>query len=842
MFLATTPIIAAPFDQKLYDAKARVFSPEESMAMMELQEGYRVELVAAEPLIEEPVAMAWDADGKLYVAELNTYMQEIDGKDQHEPICRVILLEDTDDDGRMDKRSVFVDKLVLPRMIQPLDDRVLIRETNTFDLHSYRDTDGDGVADEKRLVYEGGKRGGNLEHQPSGLEWNIDNWMYVTYTNKRYRWMGDNVVAEALPHGSGQWGVTHDDEGRNFFSTAGGENPAMDFQRPMIYGRISLAGEQDRSFREVFPLVQIPDVQGGHGRYRKDNLTLNSFTGCAGAHIYRGDALPEDFYGDYIIPEPVGRLVRRANVVNEAGRRIVRNATPGTEFLRSSDANFRPIDANTGPDGCLYLCDMYRGIIQEGSWVRPGSYLREVVENYGLDKNIKRGRIYRIVHESTKRGPKPQLFRASVGNLISHLSHSSGWWRDMAQKQLVMRQDQSAVAGLQRLVREGDVPLGRLHALWALEGLDGLNDEVLVGAIKDADPRVRSAGIRLCETQLLQGDRSLFILLESASDDADIEVAIQLALTLGRTGLDGFEAILANVRAKHEGNEALAKIMEIGRARLDDARRRAQATRFVAQGETNFQTICVACHAENGKGTLAPGLDGVALGAPLVGSPRLLGRKDLPIKILLKGMHGELDGKAYPGPMLPLESYDDAWLASVLTYVRQAWGNKASEVVPEDVANVRVSLKDRKEMFTAAEIVAMVPVSSAEMKRWTISASHNDGGCSQAVDGNAESRWDTGRVQRSGMWFGFDMGEPSVLSSVTLRCEKSPADFPRLYSVEASLDGRSWTEVVAKREGHDVVTDIILGAEPVQHVRIRQHGRANGKHWSIHQLEVYKGL
>ena len=185
---AATQALAAPFDQALHDQKARVYPPEESMARIEVPEGWRLELVAAEPMVEEPASIAFDGNGVMYVAELNTYMQDIDGKNQHDPVCRVVRLEDTDDDGVMDRRSVFADKLCLPRMIQPIDDRVLIRETNTFDLHSYRDTDGDGIADEKKLVYEGGRRGGNLEHQPSGLDWNIDNWMYVTYTRKRYRW------------------------------------------------------------------------------------------------------------------------------------------------------------------------------------------------------------------------------------------------------------------------------------------------------------------------------------------------------------------------------------------------------------------------------------------------------------------------------------------------------------------------------------------------------------------------------------------------------------------------------------------------------------------------------
>lgn len=836
---AVSSAFSTPFDQALYDKKARTYSPEESLELFELQKGYRIELVAAEPMVEEPAAIAFDGDGKLYVAELNTYMQEIDGKNQHDPICRVVLLEDTDDDGKMDKRTVFADGLLLPRMIQPIDDRVLIRETNTFDLYSYRDTDGDGVADEKKLVYQGGKRGGNLEHQPSGLDWNIDNWMYVTYTNKRYRWMGDHVIAEEIPHGSGQWGVTHDDIGRNFFCTAGGENPAMNFQRPHVYGAISLPGEQEHGFREVFPLVQIPDVQGGKGRFRADNLTLNAFTGCAGQHIYRGDRLPPDFYGDYIIPEPVGRLVRRAKVVNENGKIIVKNATPGTEFLRSRDANFRPVNAKTGPDGCLYICDMYRGIIQEGNWVRPGSYLREVVENYGLDRNIKRGRIYRILHETTERDRKPQMLGAPLEELVSYLSHPNGWWRDTAQKLIIVRNDASAIPALKALAATSPNPLARLHALWTLEGLNSLDLKLIGLALKDKDPRVRSAAVRLCEPELTRGNTDLLRDLSQMAEDPDVDVAIQLILSLGHTGVPGGDAVIAKAHSRHEQNEAIGHIVNIGTARLEEAKLRQERSKFMAMGETNFRTICIACHGSDGKGTAAPGLEGVALGAPLAGSPRLLGRKDIPIKILLKGMHGELDGKSYPGPMLPLESYDDEWLASVLTYVRSSWGNRAPAVSEEDVALVRAAVSDRKEMYSSSEILELTPVSTKEMQQWKLTASHNSRGCKRATDGNARSRWDTGGEQHPGMWFAFDMGEQKELTSITLRCERSPDDYPRTYSVEISNDGENWSEIVSSTRGTTPVTDILLPPTKTRHVRINQNGKSRGKHWSIHQLEVY---
>lgn len=836
--LLITAANAEPFDQKLYEQKARTYSAEESMAMIEMQEGYKLELVAKEPFVEEPAAMAWDADGRLYVAELNTYMQDIDGKNQHTPVCRVVRLEDTDGDGVMDKRSVFVDKLVLPRMIQPIDDRVIIRETNSFDLHSYRDTDGDGVADEKKLVYQGGKRGGNLEHQPSGLEWNIDNWMYVTYTNRRYRWAGDHIEAEDMPSGSGQWGVTHDDVGRNFFCTGGGENPAQAFQRPIVYGAISLPGEQAAGFREVFPLVAIPDVQGGNGRFRKDALTLNNFTGCAGQHIFRGHALPEDFYGDYIIPEPVGRLVRRAKVTNVDGKLVLTNATPGTEFMRSSDANFRPVNANTGPDGCLYICDMYRGIIQEGNWVRPGSYLRSVVENYGLDKNIKRGRIYRVVHESTQRGKRPQMLKAPSSELVKHLSHANGWWRDTAQKLIVVRQDKSVVGELQNLARSGENPKGRMHALWTLDGLGASNYSLLQEKLKDPDPRVRAAAIRISEPMLAAGDAKLTDGFAFLTKDRDIDVVIQLVLSLGRSAAEGGDILISEIAESHQDNPNVRAIIGKYHSRLVEAKRKRLQSKFNSMGETNFKTICMACHAADGKGTPLAGSD-MTLGAPLVGSSRVLGRKDIPIKIMLKGMTGELDGKKFPGPMLPLESYDDEWIASVLTYIRNSWGNDSDLVSPEEVAAVRASIKDRKEMWQSSEILAMAPVPNKEMQRWEFTASHNPESCKAAIDGNAGSRWNTGSQQKPGMWFSFDMKGEREVSGITLHTEGSPADYPRTYSVQVSKDGKKWTEVLAKRGGTGVITDIILPPTKTRYVRIDQHGKSPGKHWSIHELEVF---
>eukprot|EP00752_Nemacystus_decipiens_P018891 g16947.t1 len=254
-------------------------SPEDSLATMIIQDGYIMELVAAEPMVEEPVLLAYDGNGRMYVAEMLTYMLDVDGTGQMEPTSRIKRLEDTDGDGEIDSSSIFADGLLLPRMIQAVGDgQILVRETNTLDLLLLTDTDADGVADERTLVYEGGPRGGNLEHQPSGLVYNIDNWMYVTYTDRRYKFDGEQIIAEPIPIGLGQWGLAQDATGRLYYSAAGGEDPAFNFQFPSVYGKISIDGEKALGFNEVFPISTVPDVQGGLLRVREDG-TLNHFTG-----------------------------------------------------------------------------------------------------------------------------------------------------------------------------------------------------------------------------------------------------------------------------------------------------------------------------------------------------------------------------------------------------------------------------------------------------------------------------------------------------------------------------------------------------------------------------------
>ena len=238
---------------------SRALSPEDSIATMQLPKGYRLEPVLTEPQIAEPVMVAFDGNGRMYVAEMRTYMMDADGTGEQEPVSRVSRHEDTDGDGVYDRHTVFADKLLLPRILLTLDDRIIIGETNTDDLYIYRDSDGDGVADEKTLWFKGGPRGGNMEHQPNGLVWAMDNGIYSTYYDYRLRFGADGkAIKEPIPVNGGQWGLTQDDWGKVWFVNAGNETGPVHFQQHIIYGQFSAPNEHIGRYKVVWPMSACP--------------------------------------------------------------------------------------------------------------------------------------------------------------------------------------------------------------------------------------------------------------------------------------------------------------------------------------------------------------------------------------------------------------------------------------------------------------------------------------------------------------------------------------------------------------------------------------------------------
>jgi glucose/arabinose dehydrogenase/mono/diheme cytochrome c family protein len=702
-------------------------SPEESLKSMYLPKGYHMELVASEPMIKDPVAITWDGNGRMYVAEMLTYMQDADATGERLPWSRIVLLEDTDHDGKMDKSSVFVDSLLLPRMMQSVGNSLFVNETNSITITSYTDTNGDGKADEKKIVYKNDKyvpSDENMEHQRSGLDWNLDNWMYMTYEPVRFRYTNGTMQVDSIHSGvGGQWGLTHDNYGRLFFSSAGGETPALGFQINPVYGRLDLPDQLAPGFDAVWPIIATPDVQGGNARLRPNN-TLNHFTGCSGQSIYRGDGFPKDFVGDYIVCEPVGRIVRRAKVYDIKGETFMKNAYDSAEFISSSDMNFRPVNSATGPDGDLYIVDMYHGIIQQGNWTKKGSFLRNKIDSLGLAKNIGRGRIYRVVYDGIKRGPKPDLLNEPAANLLKYLGHPNGWWRDNAQKLIIIRGDLSVVPALksiatgQKGVSGNDTSnLARVHALWTLEGLNSIDKETLLHGLHDINPQVRKTTVWISEAYLKKNDNQMIDEVAKLKDDPNYDVRVQVLLSMYQSKSDKAKAIVKKILEENTGNKMMVankdaldknQIVKELSGRLGGMAEDDKHT--ILDGAITFRSLCANCHGADGKG-LAIG-SGAMAAPPLAGAnPLQFSEKYTAIRILLGGLSGPVEGKTYTSEMPSMAANSDRWIADVLSYTRYEFGKNSrdkkniSPVVKRDeIKKMREEMKGRDKPWTLSEL------------------------------------------------------------------------------------------------------------------------------------------
>lgn len=703
-------------------------SPEESMKHIYLPEGYHLELVASEPMIKEPVTIAWDGNGIMYVAELNTYMQNIDGTGESNPVCRIMRLEDTDEDGKMDKSTVFIDSLVMPRMMLCVGRHLLVNETNSYNIWNYSDTDGDGKADNRTIAYRNDKKDTrNLEHQKSGLVWNLDNWIYVSCDPVRYRYKDGTLLVDSLANSpGGQWGIAADNYGRLFFSNAGAEIPALGYQMNPAYGLLNPADQYEKRFQEVWPIIASPDAKPGARHWRPDS-SLNHFTSSCGQSIFRGDRLPKDIRGDLLICEPAGRLIRRAKTEDQNGKIVLRNAYDHQEFITSSDMNFRPVHTATGPDGCLYIVDMNRGIIQERTWVEPGSLIRKVIESRGLQNNIGHGRIYRLVHDGFKRGPKPQMLDESSAKLITYLGHPNGWWRDNAQKELIVRGDKSVVPALKQMAvgrqsfwdkllfwKKKPNSLARIHALWTLEGLHAIDTNTLFLALQDENPQVRKAAIWISEPYVKKDAKQVIDKLAMLKNDPSPDVRIQLMESLFYSKTEEARTLIQDIIKDGGNNKLFARVFKSLEFNQNTklfghslAKLSAKDRKQVLGGVIIFKQLCSSCHGPDGRG-LAIGGSGTAA-PPFVNSKEIGGNKDNLIRILLNGLSGPIHGKTYSDVMPPLGAANsDEWVASVLSYIRYEFAEKKNGFNPvvkaEEVKQIREMVKGRNRPWTWQEL------------------------------------------------------------------------------------------------------------------------------------------
>ncbi|MEO6243948.1 MAG: c-type cytochrome [Opitutaceae bacterium] len=539
---------------------APALTPEQAMKSFTLAPGIKLELAAAEPLVQEPVAIAFAPDGRMFVVEMRGYMPDLDGKGEDQPVGRVSVLRDTNGDGRYDTSTVFVDGLVLPRAIAVVGDGLLVGAPP--ELVFYRDTNGDGKADSKEIVAtDYGVRVdpnrphlANPERAPNSLLWAFDNWIYSAAYTKKFRYVNGKWETGVTTF-RGQWGLTQDDFAR-LYHGSNSDHLRVDvifsdyLQRNPNHPRLAGTNVNAAENQFVWPVRVNPGINRGYRPEMLRDGRLKEFTAACGMFIYRGDLLPE-FYGNAFVAEPSGNFVRRSVVASENGTVRSRNAYAAEqrEFIASTDERFRPVSFATGPDGALYIVDLYRGVLQHR--ISLTSYLRKQSEDRGLADPQHLGRIYRVVPADRPAPRVAAIAPMKAAEWVAKLSHPNAWWRETAQRILVERPDQGVVPAVRAEALKGTLPAGRAQALWTLEGMGALDAASVLAGLGDSEPVVQVAALRLAERFPTDAIREGILRL-ARSNAADVR--LQAVLSLGAFNSADLDVILAEVARTSPAN------------------------------------------------------------------------------------------------------------------------------------------------------------------------------------------------------------------------------------------------------------------------------------------------
>ena len=494
--LVAVATVATAFSSFGFESPA---PPERDLAAFQHDPGTRVELVAAEPLVFQPCAVAWDAEGHLFVVENRGYPT---GPAPGEPPMGVIArLDDRDGDGRMDRRRVFADGLTFPNGLTPWNGGFIV--TCAPDVLFLKDTDGDGRADVRRVLLTGFATNSTTQLRVSHPTLGPDGWIYITSGLTRASKITSpehperpavEVGADARFNpftleiepagGRGQFGQTFDDAGNRFHCMN-----RVHIQHPVIAPRY-LARNPNFTLGEAVqnvPETMVTDLIGGanqnfaaHLYPISDNLTTadshaGTFTAACAVHIYRGDALPPEYRGAAFACDPTANLVHRDKLTPVGPTFASRMANEGREFLASPDNWFRPVFLATGPDGALYVCDMYRKTIEHPDYL-PVEVRKRTDFTSGRDL----GRLWRVTGSEFKTPNSRRTFlaRRSTSELVQALGHPNAWRRETAQRLLLERQEPQALARLAKQFKSpGEAELKRRGDLLLTEGWRGLPDD-----------------------------------------------------------------------------------------------------------------------------------------------------------------------------------------------------------------------------------------------------------------------------------------------------------------------------------------------------------------------------
>ena len=581
------------------------------MATFRVPKGFRVELVACEPNVVDPVAIAFDEKGRLFVAEMRGYPNAGVATGQSTS-GRIKLLEDRDGDGFFEHATIFADRLRFPTSVMPWNGGLLVADAPS--LLYLRDTTGSGTADERRVLYTGFELA-NIQQLINSLQWGLDNWVYgcagsnggtvrsaekadaapVTLRSRGIRFHPEQPASLEPTSGGGQFGLAPDEWERWFTATNSQHlrhivlpdhylrrNPALpvsavtldipDHGAACKVHRISPfeAWRVERTRRRA----DGPDAR----RFPSTELVPGGFiTSACSPVVYAADLFPPPYRGNTFVCDPANNVVHRDILEPRGATFVAHRGDADCEFFASTDTWCRPVNLTLGPDGALYVVDFYREVIET-----PLSLPDDIKKKLNLESRG-RGRIWRIVPERARLAKRPPLGKASVGDLVAQLDDANLAWRLTAQRLLVERQDPSAIKPLEKLARGAARPQTRAHALWALEGLKSLPEPLIADALRDPEPDVREQALRLAETRL-DGSGRLTKAVASLADDPSPRVRFQLAFTLGETNDPELVAALAKVARKDAADRwtqtaVLSSALRVAPALLETLARDHEFTR-----------------------------------------------------------------------------------------------------------------------------------------------------------------------------------------------------------------------------------------------------------------------
>lgn len=720
---------------------------EETTVLMDsykIEEGFDIEVIAAEPLLKAPVALDFDAKGRMWVAQMPGYMSDMQGSEEEDPIGSIHILEDLDHDGIVDHSKVFLDSLVMPRALAHVYGGLLYAEPPYLWFVEIEDDKPVNPV----LVDSIYAVAGNPEHQPNGLLLNIDNWIYNAKSNFRYRRIDGEWQKEPTTF-RGQWGISQDNFGRLYYNDNSrillGDHvlPNTLIANKYFTPKSSL----DRMLttdQRVYPLHATTVNRGyAKGILDKDSILVNATAACSPL-VYRGGSFPEMYDKDVFVCIPEGNLLKRLKLSFTGDSTIAKQVWEEKEFLASTDEGFRPVALRNGPDGSMYIVDMHRGMIGHHAYLSP--YLKEKTKITRLDTIVDFGRILKVQPKSATESRLKDLDAYNGVELVSLLSNANGWVRDRAQHLLVYKNLVNVMDAVKKVAMDSSNPLAQMHALYVLEGWNTLSFDFLTELMKTENSQVVAHALVLSKSFVTEENvQNASHTFNRIINRNELELDLYLSSILGnwiKIDEERFMPMAIQILERRENSSAIneALVSSLGDIQLGWSEDTAfidtfKDTKFInslttsniarQNGEMNpiysrktlnednrtsgakmFYQICASCHGTNGEG-----IEGLA--PPLMNSEHVKNTERLAL-IMLHGLEGPVHvnnveyniNLAMPG-LIRNETISDKDIADIISYVTNAFSDIPKTLKKERIKELR-SVKSSSGMeFTEDELLSL---------------------------------------------------------------------------------------------------------------------------------------